>query len=71
MPYHPKRESKRGRIRSFADLWRALENRRERVDGRSFGLVPATSEGEPILIIEEIGIGSKSDNEKPTSEGEL
>jgi hypothetical protein len=69
MPHRPKRERKRVRIRSFADLWRALEHRRERVDGRLFELVPATKEGVPILIIEEIG--SKSDNKEPGSEREL
>jgi hypothetical protein len=65
----PNRPRKRARIRRFADLWRALEHRRERIDRQLFELVPATREGKPILIIEEIG--SELDNEKPGSEGEL
>jgi hypothetical protein len=54
MPYRPKNERKRGRIRSFADLWRALEHRREWVDGRLYQLRPAMNQGEPILIIDEL-----------------
>jgi hypothetical protein len=70
MPHRPKRERKRRRIRSFADLWRALEHRRERVDGRLFELVPATKEGSPVLIVEEIGSTSERSDSGRRADGQ-
>lgn len=69
MPHRPKHARRRRRIRSFADLWRALEHSRGQVDGRTFEFIPAVDQLGPMLVIEELV--SKSDNKKPGSEFQL